>query len=189
MVLAPWDPDCSRLVPWWLYEHLVANGGRPDPSWSRDLLKVQCGENHLAMLEPLDSNAPREYRPYCCLVRTVIFYRDSLAWETPHSRVDHEARAFPSVHFTEHCGRLFEVTFGHVLFVFERWHLEWSCWANTELARHFNGVGCGDGCRPCRVLRPEPGRLTDDRQTAAVDISNATREYVERVTRDLGAGI
>lgn len=88
--------------------------------------------------EPLPTTAPPEARPYCCLISTVIFYRDryhgeidrvETQWNLLGERWTTRDLGWSSLApFVWHAGALYELSPGRVIYQDGQWWMRHGAW-------------------------------------------------------------
>lgn len=153
-----WSQEICNSLPWCFWDELSMNGWTPHGkmiAWASDLLSVEVHRNGVSVLEPLAINPSDGLRPHVCYHTAVIFYLPGTV--TQIAQCDHPSRTWPNISFVMRDGLFYEVISGRVLHVFDKWHFEWRCRKNTDVARHFNRHCDRESCRYCKLLaRKEP---------------------------------
>lgn len=119
--------------------------------------------------EPLETHAPQDAEPYCCYLKTVIFY-EGRAWGNAAkeiTRCDHyDLAAAPSSHLLYIGGTWYEVSSGKVLWRNDRWYYRFTLDARTQRARIANlGV---QALRAEYQGDKESGELTDQERKTVI---------------------
>lgn len=113
-------------------------------SWQEGPITRDKGaKNNRCFWERLHSDAPQNAQPYCCLVNTVIFYKE----QNDHTELCREdtygfSGASPTI-LSDPSAKdgepiFYEVAGGKVLWKEGYWWMRWSAWSNTRIARMLN---------------------------------------------------
>jgi hypothetical protein len=95
------------------------------------------GPHSVVLWEPLDVNAPLDAKPYCCLVNTVIFYRDKVGYdEIARCRTHDLNTSSETLLFLGN--RWWSVCSGKVVQRDGKWCMQWSLRDNTRHAFQAN---------------------------------------------------
>jgi hypothetical protein len=148
----------SERLSYWERERLLERRSgrsvRPDVSWAEIFWRSPDGPHGLNVFEPIPTKAPSWTRPHVCLSATVQFLGRRRPFEEI-DRVNLESRTWPSTHFVEHHGLIYEVMGGSVRHTAGSWFFVWRAAKNTAHARHFNlhpnHLEWDDRCDICRL--------------------------------------
>lgn len=109
--------------------------------WHNKFDSESFGPRGMYFYEPLPTSAPEDSQPYCCLIRTVIFYKkpwpgnleqiDEIEsqWDLLGQRFSDEVEGWTGVApFVWHNEQLYELGGGEVIWRNGQWCKKWTAW-------------------------------------------------------------